>query len=428
MRKMLKKVVNILDGKPRGRKGQSLVELALTAPIMVFLIMALTEVGFAANNYLILMDLVREAGRRGANLNVGQWDDKNTRNFERMDCDNNPGYFNIGTLTNGRQLPRGLQFNLNKPPFNYKGWPYDSAVNASLESTTFGFYDGIICQALLSMSPLNFEDPSSWSGTPGITPPNIDGAGLSGNDRLYSRNDIVVSAVSYAKMDFRDRDASGNPVDAGAPFATPISALLKPSGGTLNTASLPSNRIKVMVTGRYPLSNRFCGKQDGSGSWLGDARDPFNYKRVETYSYWNSCTLPDVDERGYNPNPTLATLLLDERLGSQNIRGFIFTGASMNDQPSADGCMGSKFTVQKLEDILNVQYSSNQINPFTPNGGMVVVEMFWQHHPFFMAPFLRLIGTDKPFWEGTTSDSRDDPVLYVYALFPTGGAEPTATP
>lgn len=440
MRKMLKRIVKVLDGKPRGRKGQSLVELALTAPIMVFMIMALTEVGFAANNYLVLMDLVREAGRRGANLNVAQWDEDDTRNFERMDCDTKPGYYDIGTLTGGRRVPRGLNFNLNNVAYGYKGYPYDAAANAALESKTFGFYDGIICQALLSMSPLSFETAQAWGGVNGDIAPTKDYGTALGNPPPdyqsinaieFSRNDIVVSAISYAKMDFRDRDAAGNPIGVGTimPNPTPINRLLKPTSVSINPdySKLPATRVKVVVTGRFPRVNRFCGKLNGS-TWVGDERDPFNYKRSEVYSLWSSTTMPDVDEVGYNPNPLLATPLLDERLGSQNIRGFIFTGGSVNDTPTDDGCYGSKFTVQRLENMLNTQFSDDAIAAKTPNGGMVIVEMFWQHHPFFIGPFLRLIGSDKPLWEGSTTDPRYDPVLYVYALFPTGGAEPTATP
>src|SRR5258706_690373 len=87
MRKTLRKVIRVLDGQPTGMKGQSLVEMALTFPILILMILSLTEVGFLANNYLILMDIVRSAGRAAVNLDVSKWVDQDTRNFNRMDCD-----------------------------------------------------------------------------------------------------------------------------------------------------------------------------------------------------------------------------------------------------------------------------------------------------------------------------------------------------
>jgi len=53
-------------GVGRGRRGQSIVELAILLPLFVILIAGLTEVGFAIATYLSLQDAVREAARFGA--------------------------------------------------------------------------------------------------------------------------------------------------------------------------------------------------------------------------------------------------------------------------------------------------------------------------------------------------------------------------
>jgi hypothetical protein len=84
----------------------------------------------------------------------------------------------------------------------------------------------------------------------------------------------------------------------------------------------------------------------------------------------------------------------------------------------ADGCIGSRFTVQDIEQRLNTAAGAYDSSKFTPNGGMVIVEMFWQHHPLFLGPI----------FQGTTGNPENDPVLYIYGIFPTVAAEPTATP
>src|SRR5512140_2434875 len=117
---MLHRLVDVLDGKPRGGRGQSLVEMTITFPILILMVLSLVEIGFVANNYLTLMDLVREAGRRGANLNPVAWDENDTRNFERMDCDTQQGYYNIEQFdtTKNRKAPRGLGV-LDQAPLLY---------------------------------------------------------------------------------------------------------------------------------------------------------------------------------------------------------------------------------------------------------------------------------------------------------------------
>ncbi|MDT7885155.1 MAG: TadE/TadG family type IV pilus assembly protein [Thermoflexus sp.] len=50
----------------RGRRAQSIVELAILLPLFLILIAGLTEIGFAIAAYLSLQDAVREAARFGA--------------------------------------------------------------------------------------------------------------------------------------------------------------------------------------------------------------------------------------------------------------------------------------------------------------------------------------------------------------------------
>src|SRR3954466_9209307 len=98
MRDRLKRVVRVLDGQPTGLKGQSMLEMAFTFPILILMILGLAEVGWLANNYLILMDVVRSAGRAAVNLDPTSWADDQTRTWNRMDCDQpEPGYSTSAT-------------------------------------------------------------------------------------------------------------------------------------------------------------------------------------------------------------------------------------------------------------------------------------------------------------------------------------------
>lgn len=376
-------IIDILDGKPRGFRGQSFIELALTMPVLVLMIMALAEIGFVANNYLILMDLVRESGRRGANLNPTLWNETQTRNYERLDCDNVAHIYNFDNSLQAQATPRRLVRGPSAA-FGYSN-VYDNPDPAFHSDPPFGFFDAVVCQGAFSIAPLEFED-QDW-GTDGMT--------ASSRANLFAQNDIVVSAFSYARLDFYATNRNGVP-------------LLDDSrkGPRWPEATGPQKGIWVTVTGRYPMANRFCKAADGTG----DARDPFDFKRSEFYQGWhNGAAVPDTDEINAANDPYRLTD------ASQQVRGFVFTGQAVND----NGCLGSRFTVQDIEQRLNADLATAELVKKVPNGGLVLVEYFWQHHPLFLGSL---------FQGFTYGDVSRDPVLYLYGVFPTLGAQPTATP
>lgn len=163
MRKTLKQVLQILDGKPTRMRGQSMTELALTMPIFLIMLVGLTEVGWFANNYLILTDVVRSAGRYGSIHDPMEWAPGEEWNNERHDCDV------VGTGVNGEDVfttphsdPGDDLYAQPLPgPDFYNG----------VESDQLGYYDGVACDALVNMLPLDFKD---------------------------GEDDIVVSVFSYA--------------------------------------------------------------------------------------------------------------------------------------------------------------------------------------------------------------------------------------
>lgn len=374
MRQRLRRLIDILDGKPRGGKGQSLVEMTLTTPILILMVLSLTEIGFLANYYLTMMDLVREAGRRGSNLNPVIWEDGDSRNYERLDCDTAEGSFNLRQNDSyDRPSPRGPQASRYGYQDGKEGQP--------------GFFDGVVCQIVTTMAPMRIELTEP--------PTNPD------EPTLYKKNEIVVSAVAFVTMNYSN-SYLGNLKPPGGARGTGWSTLGYPLQG-------PDYRW-VTVTGRYPRANRMCFKADtgAPGGQAGDIRDPFDFKRPEFYSFWNSGS--GIVDEGED-----STIRSVADANSQLVRGFIFTG--YYEMPNQD-CLGSDFTVQEIERRLNQNYSNKELTVYTRNGGLVLVEMHWQYHPIFFGPL----------FQSFSGNPANDPVLYVYGFFPVVAAEPTSTP
>lgn len=143
MRKLIKTGLAVLDGQPTNMKGQSLAELTITLPIFLIMLVGMVEVGWFANNYLILSDVVRAAGRNGSLNDPTEWVPGEERNYHRLDCDNSQAYFS--------KLPDD---DTTSPPTDLSAYGYSTSV----ESPFFGFYDGVACAAIANMAPLEFDD------------------------------------------------------------------------------------------------------------------------------------------------------------------------------------------------------------------------------------------------------------------------------
>jgi TadE-like protein len=377
MRQSLRKVMHVLDGQPVSLRGQSLVEMAITFPILILMVLSLVEVGFLANNYLILIDAVRAAGRAAVNLDPSAWKDADTRNQNRMDCDIPEGgptpnnhsdtYYMFGNVPS----PNDQRSNSNGGPRG-QHLPGYSIGNEG----PFGFFDEVACQVIRGMTPLLLND----------------------GDTTQSKDDVVVSAISYKVVDYNSPPAqpgnTSNPkYDAGPAMY----------GNTW-----------VTVTGRWPLANRYCGTYAGNAATTGDERDPFDWMRADFHNGWTNAGDDGDEGRPGDPPAGPSAFLRQQNSDSQGVRGFVFTGNALNDDGS--GCYGSKFTVQDIERHMNL--SDSAFNREVPNGGLVIVEVFWQHHPLFLGPL----------FQGFTGNRFNDPVLWIWGWFPVPSTEPTETP
>jgi hypothetical protein len=173
----MKRIVQILDGTPadygKPQSGQSLVELALITPILIVLIMGLAEIGWFANNYLILLEVSRVGARNGTVLS-GELDPLNW-NYDASI------HYDIELPVVG-----------NTAPYNFR--------NCAQVSAYPGFYNFLTCLMERSLAPLELRqgicDPSTTPPTP-------------------CQDDMVVSVFSLQALDNTSINVK-NPVP-GAP-------------------------------------------------------------------------------------------------------------------------------------------------------------------------------------------------------------------
>jgi len=144
MRATFRRLLDLLDGRPTGARGQSLVELTLTLPVLLVMLMGLTEIGWYANNYLTLLDVVREAGRFGATRDPMAWVDGEETNYHRLDCELFSNLFDKKAGEDNTVWPG--------PDLSLYGY------HIGQESATIGYYDGVACSVIGNMQPLEFND------------------------------------------------------------------------------------------------------------------------------------------------------------------------------------------------------------------------------------------------------------------------------
>ncbi len=126
----------------RSRRGQSLVELTLTLPILLLMLFGLVEIGWYANSYLTLLDASREAGRYGANLNpIELWQFGWADNVFRHNC------------CSGRYAPETCVKN-TRPEV---GEMVRDPVNGYENEIPFGYYEAVACRVIDNLPPLQFD-------------------------------------------------------------------------------------------------------------------------------------------------------------------------------------------------------------------------------------------------------------------------------
>ncbi|MBW4436253.1 MAG: pilus assembly protein [Pleurocapsa minor GSE-CHR-MK-17-07R] len=364
MRKLLKRLVEILDGTPvvTGPKqaGQSVVELALITPILITLLAGLVEIGWFANNYLTLLDVARAGARRGATLqddvSVTTWED-NFRASVYMPVGELPADYqaaSIGVMPYTNTLPGPAQDAEIAARNRFRLCPGDAAFAGEL-----AFYNEIVCLMLQTMQPLEF-------------------------DASNGVDDIVISGFAIELVDPRENGAPGSS-PAWLGVSRPI------------TGDLP----QMVVVGRYPSNANECDATI-AGPRL-EPRDPFDFNEnglidvyaptARTYALgyiWND----DYSEL-FNGDENAGTVAWGfDAPGSPGFEerqvGFVWTG---NRRIPDTNCIGSNFRIADVEQRFNlnsfIQTTDQRI--FLPGQGMVLVEVFWQHKLLLNLPFFTVL-------------------------------------
>jgi TadE-like protein len=393
MRRILHKILQILDGTPavygQYSRGQSVVELALVTPILIILLMGMVEVGWFANNYLIILETTRVGARQGTTLTE----------------DKVPQQWN-----NDASLVVALQSPALVPTSN----AYRDCDNVEVDVRYQRFFNVIACQMLKTLEPLEFrmDDP----GTPLVN----EGNGV---------DDIIVSAFALQTVNL-----------------DPANTQMIPAGARANidkVAGYPPTQQQVILVGRYPTNANECS-YDSDPVTAGPQvdRDPFNYidfvgggtEGTRRYGTVNTRNYVLIDPAAPDlPAPDDKNRLYYELDGydtnQERQRGFSYSGQHViggtRTNPVGNTCLGSEWSIDRVEQLMNLanfNLADQNQRSGLPSQGLVLVEMFWRHglllrNPVFN-PVFSLLNDDLAATLGPGS------TISVWAAFPLPSTEP----
>lgn len=384
MRKLLKKLLEILDGTPavygKKQRGQSVVELALVSPLLVILIAGLAEIGWFAQHYLTIMEVAR-VGARTATVQDGE------RSPLRWD--------NGGSIV--RAKPPDTASSDDKNAYNDWLATYRYCGNDD-PRTKIGFYNYVSCIMIASMDPLQLRENKAPTDT--------------------WPDEIVVSGFAIQAI-----TPSQVPVALRSQIDWPLNdpALL------IDGATPSSLTPQLVVVGRYPTNANECHYNADGSVDPNRERDPFDYIR-------NNGTLDSVmlDDDGYlsaSPSARRSYLELHDFVSGNNVvygydtiperqRGFMWFG---QHAAGGTGCTGSEWSVKDVERLINVQSFSRgdtRTRSVIPSQGLVLVELFWQHDT--LSQFVGLAPIISPVF----SILGENTTIAVWAAFPLPSVEP----
>lgn len=386
MRRVLKKLLDILDGTPAEygirQRGQSVLELALISPLLVILIAGLAEIGWFAQNYLTLLEVTRVGARTGT---VQQ-------------NETSPLFWEDGKngLLAGAVLPPSTAANYAAYLGQYRN------CNAADPNARIGFYNFLACVMLNSMNPLRSE---------GFEAGTID----PDTGAVYP-DDIVISAFAVqAIQPLVDIPNAGLRSRINWPLSDPTLVTY----GNVPSADSPQG----VVVGRYPSNANECSTTN--------ERDPFNYISDPP----NAPPLTSIIQNG--KTYYLELTVTDDATGNIDLFGydtaaetqvgFDWNGQHVNKKT---GCIGSDWSVKDVERLINLQgFGLKAIDPsvatnyqnqrrFVPSQGLVLVELHWKHET--LSQFVGLAPVVSPVFAilGTST------TVSVWAIFPLPTTEP----
>lgn len=480
MRRIFKRLLYILDGTPaeyappqERERGQSLAEMTLVVPLLMILIVGIVEIGWFANNYLILLEVSRVGARRGAvltgELGPLEYNDMASLAYTQDPEIYDPYWGDYNNYTDG-DVDSLRRFG------RLCGSDGDNTIITKQQE--FGFYYQMLCIMQQSMLPLEIRD--------NLTAEDIQ----NGAERT---DDIVISVFQVAminnnpEVDQGEYDFDANGIDGYERGPVPVVVGRYPSNAN------ECNVIRDNLGDRYVAIETELNQNDQI------ERDPFDWNRN------NSATTAGEDFLVLSPPPgappgaadrfnylELGNGIFSEldtgtdllRFDRDNVpemqRGWSYTGYHQLDgsysgqvvipfsgaASNREGqlfCFGSEWTIAEIEelmlaerfeltpdeaaadpDLVNTYCTDPQPNPafdptdenetdpeficppgalaidnvrrFYPDQGMVLVEIFWQHDllldlPGF-SPVFNIVGGDST-------------VINVWSAFPVPAANPS---
>lgn len=431
MRKILKKILEVLDGTPavygKRERGQSMFELALVTPILLVMIAGIVEIGWYAQNYLNLIESAKVGARRGPFLNAEnspqEWPVLFTEPplRENIGPSISPYLIDPGLPKIDDPDPDGSDIDLIRKNPNSPHYMRYNYRNCNASEQFFGFFNLVACTVLDSLDPLSLkigvECRTYWLGDDG--PENARVTAVPCFD------DIVVSAFAVQK------------VNSGPLTAHDID-LNNPPNGETNGKTYDDGH-QVVVVGRYPYDANEC--DDGTNNL--DGRDPFDYIVNGKSDVWYAPnpidpSAPDVrleleliKSFTESPSGNIEVPFIDNTdYGPEFQRGFVWTGQHRVQNEMDIECFGSEWDIEDVERLMNLPEFINDGNQerlrWLPSQGVVIVEIFWQHHLMLAEP-----GPDAnvamPIWSaayGLFATAPENEVIYVWAAFPAPSAQP----
>ncbi len=381
MLRVLRKIIEILDGTPavygKQQRGQSMVELALVSPLLIFVLAGMVEIGWFARNYMILLEVTR-VGARTATVQEGdlsplQWD-------------------NAGSILPGNYDNPSFEDTFPEPDFNadYRtvGWPatFRNCNAAAGSSAEFGFYNFVACIMQRSLDPLPFGRKQRDAGPDDIIP-----------------DDIVISAFAVQTVDPAQIPNTG----AWGPIRSDMQWPLGESAGP-----------QGIVVGRWPTNANECHYNASGGNFPGDTnddgldgRDPFDWIKDQGRDLSPAAPSGATDDRYYLEiaEPDSGT--------REKQRGFAWNGVH---QIEGTSCYGSEWGIRDVENLINLQHFNLDTShrSYVPSQGLVLVEMWWQHET--ISQFVGLAPVISPVF----AILGEDTTIYVWAAFPLPQVEP----
>jgi hypothetical protein len=395
MRNVLQKLIEILDGTPavygdQNRwRGQSVVELTLVTPILIVLLMGLAEIGWFANNYIILLEVTRVGARFGTSL-----------------TDETPLIWN-------NDASRATKTGWGDFPPTIGGVNIDDYHNCTIVrqnniSGLRGFYNHIACLMTQQMDPLKY-DPNN----------GVD--------------DIVISAFSLLAIDPSSLTTTRFLQDPGGTTAgQQPSNMFTNANPLLNTLdSAYATNKQMVVVGRYPTNANECTVDANNNNKVWE-RDPFDYFQDSKRDYQlqdltavpldpadgsnrNYVELEGYDAPSYIPY-TGAAAAKQERQRGWALSGNHGITNVINPVSGAKQCIGSDWTIKQMEAFMNVPDFTllNTQRNTLPNQGVILVEMFWKHELLLKNPVF------NPVWTILGNNT----TISVWAAFPLSSTEP----